>query len=198
MEVEDIVDKYKSSPLHIRFLLVIGLGLLPSLYLWMEEGDRLALDLEDAMTQLDASNRNYDRAKNKVDQLPALLSRIKDIENQLETAKGVLPDNLHIDKIVSNLGRMENQFAVSLMEFRPGDEQRPRADLDYSEIPVTIKVRGQFNQIMQFYDGLVHMPNLTHLRQIRMVKNQRQNAEGELETENEILSEAKLILFKGL
>lgn len=199
MELEDLADKYRTAPIHIKIILVLALGLLPSLYIFMDEGDRLELELGDANRQLSNVQGRYNSAKRKVDQLPALLTRINEIEVELDKAKNVLPDKLQIDKILSLLGTMEEQFDVVLMSFKPGEETKPRPDLEYRELPIELRLQGNFNQIMQFYDSLVHLPNLTHLREIQMNRRpQSQVAEAGRDGDQTIVnSQAKLVLFKG-
>ena len=199
MELEDIVDKYKTAASHIKVALILALGLLPSLYIWTEEGDRLELDLQDANSQLAVAQTQYSNARSKVDRLPQLLTRINEIELELDKAKNVLPDQVEIDKLLSLLGTMEEQFNIRLINFKPNEVQRPRPDLEYSELPIELVLQGNFKQVMQFYDSLVHLPNLTHLREIQINRQDTAGATTEARDGDQTIvnSQAKLILFRG-
>ena len=192
MEIEDLVDKYRNSKSSVRILLVLSLAVLPSLYIWMEEGDRIALDLEDVSLEESTARSRLGQAKRKVAQLPGLLNRLSEIETQLVRARNVLPDNIEIDRTLAVLGTLEAQYSVDVLKFTPGDEVRPANGLDYEELPIDLEIEGRFNQVMQFYDSLVHQANLTHLRSVEM-----ERSGGEDNQEQLIRSKSRLILFKG-
>ncbi|SME93247.1 type 4a pilus biogenesis protein PilO [Pseudobacteriovorax antillogorgiicola] len=196
MELEDIVDKYRGAKMNVRLLIAVVVGLLPALYYWTDEGERIQYDLDSAVSRKGSAESKFENGKRKVAQLPALLSKLSDIEGQLGKAKRILPDEVEMDTILASVGTLEKEFNIQITRFQPGQEVQPNPQIEYKEVPVTLEVRGRFPQIMQFYDSLVHLPNLTHLRNISL-----ENVEGDADGEGAsrmVVGRSKLILFKGM
>lgn len=192
MEIEDLIDRYKTTKSSYRFIFVFFIALLPGIYTWIEEGDRIALELESISQQEKVERTKLERARRKVSQLPELLDKLNLIEDELQRAKSFLPDDLEIDRILSILGSLEVRYNVQILKMTLGKESSPKDGLDYQEVPIDLEIKGQFRQIMQFYDSLVHLTNLTHLRSIEL----KRKAEA-IQNETFVLSRSKLILFKG-
>ena len=196
VEVEDIVEKYRSSKMNVRLLIATIVGLLPALYYWTEEGERIQYDLDSAIQQKDTAETKFENGKRKVAQLPALLAKLSEIETQLRAAKKILPDSIHINNVLAAIGNLESEYNVKVTKFVPGTEIQPNPQIEYKELSIALEISGRFPQVMQFFDSLVHLPNLTHLRDITLEA-------GEEEEDNEasqggLVAKANLILFKGL
>ncbi len=192
MELDDLVDRYKSSTTKTRLLIVIAIAILPSLYVWMEEGDRIAIDLENISQQENIEESKLRKARDKVARLPELLNKLSLIEEELKRAKNFLPDELEIDRILSILGSLEVRYDVQIIKLTLGKEVSPKNDIDYQEVPIALELKGRFKQIMQFYDNLVHLTNLTHLRSVELQRKDENDKE-----EPFVTSRSQLILFKG-
>ncbi len=196
MEVEDIVEKYRGVPNKKRWVMVALVALLPALFHLYEEGDSLSAELEQARSNESAERGRLESAKRKVAELPALLAKVSEIEAGLEKAKKILPDNVAIDTILATLGQFEADLDVSVLRFVPGTEVQPNTQIEYKEVPVELTVQSSFPQVMRFYDKILHMQTLTHLRAIEFNKVEA-NDENAADS-GKIESRAKLILFKGL
>ncbi|MFW7380389.1 MAG: type 4a pilus biogenesis protein PilO [Oligoflexus sp.] len=199
MDIEELVDRYRSSPPKRRYALVLLVSLLPAAYYWLEEGDVLQVQFEQARDEEQAAQARLENTKRRVADLPNLLSRVKQIEEDLEKARRILPDKVEIDQVLASLGKFEKDLDVTLQKFVPGIEVQPNPQIEYREFPVDLTVRGTFPQVMKFYDQILHMPNLTHLRSVQFNaidagEDNNGNARANTLTE----STSKLILFKGM
>lgn len=197
MELEDIIDKYRNSKQQIRYGLVGLIALLPALHLWLNQGDALEARRSQAESGVNEERQKFEAARQQVAELPALMAKLSEIEEELTRAKQFLPDRIEMDNILGSLGKLENEFDVKISKFSPGQEYQPNMNLEYKEIPVELVLHAPFPQTMRFLDRLVHMPNLTHLRNIQF-GNTIQDADKK-ESEAPILeTSARLILFKGM
>lgn len=203
MDIDIIIDKYRRTPLIKRFVLVATIGCLPALNYWLEEADSLQ-EKNDQLSYQDTSLREkLDKMKLKVSELPALEAQIGAIEGELESAKKILPDNISIDKILAEIGHLEENRGVKILRFEPGEEAKPVDSNDYMEVPINLSVRGEFADIMDFYDSILHTPYLTHIRAISFSKEPKEN-DNQDENKNQqksdaglVVSNSKMILFKG-
>ena len=195
MELDDIVEKYRSSKMNVRLMIATVVGLLPALYYWTDEGERIQYDLDDAVARQSSAVSKFESGKRKVAELPALLSKLSDIEGQLRKAKRILPDTVEIDTVLAAIGTLEGEYGVKVIRFQPGVEVQPNPQIEYKEQAVELEVSGRFPQIMQFFNSLVHLPNLTHLRNIQLETSDDRD---EGENPDGVVGRAKLVLFKGM
>jgi Tfp pilus assembly protein PilO len=147
--------------------------------------------------EVNDERQKFEAARQKVAELPALMARLSEIEDELNRAKQILPDRVEMDNILGSLGKLEKELDVKIAKFTPGAEYQPNPTLEYKEMPVDLVLQAPFPQTMRFLDRLVHMPNLTHVRNIQF-GNSIQDATKK-GTESPVLeTSARLILFKGM
>ncbi|EFX60343.1 hypothetical protein DAPPUDRAFT_343309, partial [Daphnia pulex] len=103
MELEDLVDKYRSSTRLTKGLLIIFSGLLPALYLWVNEAESLEFRRNQVETEVAQERAKFEAARQKTAELPALLSKLTSIEEDLKKAKLILPDTIAVDSILGEL-----------------------------------------------------------------------------------------------
>jgi Tfp pilus assembly protein PilO len=197
MELEELIDKYRNSKPQIRFGLVGLLALLPALNTWLNQGEALEARRAQVETDVVDERQKFEAAKQKVAELPALMAKLSEIEDELTKAKQILPDRIEMDNILASLGKLEKELDVKIAKFTPAAEYQPNPGLEYKEMPVDLVLQASFPQTMRFLDRLVHMPNLTHVRNIQF-GNSIQDA-GKKGSEAPVLeTSARLILFKGM
>jgi Tfp pilus assembly protein PilO len=197
MELEDLIDKYRNAKPQVRFGLAGLVALLPALNTWFNQGEALEERRMQVEAEVADERQKFEAAKQKVAELPALMARLSEIEEELNRAKQILPDRVEMDNILGSLGKLEKELDVKIAKFTPGPEYQPNPGLEYKEMPVDLVLQAPFPQTMRFLDRLVHMPNLTHLRNIQF-GNSVQDA-GKKPSEAPVLeTSARLILFKGM
>ncbi|WP_141731591.1 type 4a pilus biogenesis protein PilO [Oligoflexus tunisiensis] len=197
MELEDLIDKYRNSKRQVRYGLVGLLALLPALNTWFNQGESLEARRTQAEVDVATERQKFEAAKQKVAELPALMARLSEIEEELKRAKQILPDRIEMDGILASLGNLEKELDVKIAKFTPGQEYQPNPTLEYKEMPVDLVLQASFPQTMRFLDRLVHMPNLTHVRNIQF-GNSVQDMTKKPGEPPLLETSARLILFKGM
>ncbi len=197
MELEDLIDKFRNSKPQVRFGLAGLVALLPALNTWFNQGEALEARRGQVEAEVAEERQKFEAAKQKVAELPALMAKLTEIEDELNRAKQILPDRIEMDAILGSLGKLEKELDVKIAKFTPGQEYQPNPSLEYKEMPVDLVLQAPFPQTMRFLDRLVHMPNLTHVRNIQF-GNSVQDP-GKKGSEAPVLeTSARLILFKGM
>lgn len=200
MELEEITDKYRAFKPQLRYGLLVLVGVLPAINMWMSSGDALELRKTQVETEFQTERQSFEDARQKAAELPALESKLSEIEGELTKAKQFLPDRIEIDTILGFIGQLEKELDVTLVKFTPGVESLPLNGLEYKELPVDISLSGTFANTMRFMDRLVHMQSLTHMRNIQFLAPELEADKKEAASNvgpRKVESQAKLILFKG-
>jgi Tfp pilus assembly protein PilO len=202
MEIEEVTDKYRAFKPHLRYGLLVCLGVLPAVNMWMSTGETLEQNKIQAESDFQQQRQTFEDARQKAAELPALEAKLTEIEGELNKAKEFLPDRIEIDAILGFIGGLEKELDVTLVKFTPGAEMAGQNGLEYKEVPVDIVMNGSFVNTMRFMDRLVHMQNLTHMRNIQFSAPDTDKAPKEGEAPGSgakrVDSQAKLILFKGV
>lgn len=201
MEIEEITDKYRALKPQLRYGLLVLVGVLPAINSWMSTGDALEQRKAQVEAEFQAERQSFEDARQKAAELPALEAKLTEIEGELTKAKQFLPDRIEIDTILGFIGSLEKELDVKLVKFTPGVEMAGQSGLEYKELPVEIVMNGTFANTMRFMDRLVHMQNLTHMRNIQFnapeLTEQEKKDNVPTTGARRIDSQAKLILFKG-
>ncbi len=193
MDWETLVYRYKSLKTLHRYLIVFGVAVLIGLWHWTDDGGELEENLTAAQQEEEGARAKFEAAKKKAGQLPALMQKVSEVEGQLERAQKHLPKSIEFDEILARIGVMEKELGVKMMHFKPNEEVQPNPQLQYKEIPVEITLKADFASIMNMFDRLVHLDQLTHIRDITF----------KAETGDDIppgttVATASLILFKSM
>ena len=120
---------------------------MPSLYHhWVEEGDRIQLELDDAKNERIVAKRKFEDAKRKVAQLPALIAKLSDIETELSKARRILPDDVEMDTILASVGMLANEYSVQLRRFELGMKFNLILRLNTKKLPSILKFVVDFRR----------------------------------------------------
>ncbi len=168
MELEDLRDKYKILPMWSRVLIAVVIGILPGVYIYLDEGQILEDGLIEAESQLDAARVSFEAARKKKQELPKLEAELIFTEEQLAKAKQKLPDAYKIEEILHDAASIAKKTGVKLKNFKPGIEQVRQEAYPYVELPIATEIEGSFNQVASFLDMVVHLEGSIFVRQLEL------------------------------
>ena len=202
MDLDVLLDNYKSTDLKKRLIFCVFIGIFPSLYNWLNDYDNLQIEKDSAVERVDRSRLKFNKNKKKVADLKDLESKVNIIETGLEKARTLLPEKIEMDQILASIGQMETDFNVKILSFTPSDKIESNKSLGYAKHPVKMNLKGDFAQTMMLLDKLVHMDSLTHLRNISFRSNSDNSSQSDMQSANTnasgvVLSSVDLIIYKG-
>ena len=64
-----------------------------------------------------------------------------------------------------------------MMSFKPGAEMVVAGSHRYAELPIELTLIGKYNQIVNFFDSIVNLEKIVHLRNISMRANRQGGSE---------------------
>jgi len=164
----ELRERYKLLPLAGRLLLVGALGLLPALYIYLDEGATLEETQKTLQQQVDDSRQKFTQASQKHSNLPKLEEQLQSTQQQLVKAKKKLPDTYQIELILEKVATFAKGNGVIMSLFDPTEEVKHQQPYPFVELPIVIEVLGTFDQVAHFLDQLVHLEGTIFLRNLQI------------------------------
>jgi type IV pilus assembly protein PilO len=163
--LEPFFDKIeKLSQLH-RILISSGIFLLViGLFVWLlyvpkyKTIGKLETDLEKLQNQLR-------KAKADARDLKKFQERMKKAEARFRLAKKSLPEKEEIPSLLSSISQSGQDSGLEFLLFQPRGERKKNF---YAEIPVNIKVNGQYHNVALFFDKVARLPRVVNIQNIEM------------------------------
>ncbi|MDJ0912097.1 MAG: type 4a pilus biogenesis protein PilO [Desulfobacterales bacterium] len=109
-------------------------------------------------------------AKKKAQQLPQFKARFKKAETQFKIAMKALPEKKEIPTLLAGISQAGQDAGLDFLLFQPKPIRR--RDF-YAEIPVAIKVVGNYHNVALFFDSLAILPRIVNINNITMAKSKK-------------------------
>jgi Tfp pilus assembly protein PilO len=166
MDTDELKERYKSLPMWARLLIALGAGLLPGAYIYFDEGESLAVSLDEVNQEKEAAQSKLDLAVAKKKKIPQIEERLAELEEQLEKAKKALPDSFRVEDVLQKTATIAKETGVKLALFNPEQQKPGKGEYRYMELPIATEIDGKFNQIAAFFDRLVHLEHSLFIRNL--------------------------------
>ena len=196
MDIDVITDRYRNARFIQRLGIIMVIALSPPAYIYWEQGDQQTAELDQVRSAEQDTRSNFNQAQKKKEELPKIQERHDQIEQLLERAKKYLPDKIEIDEVLGLTAGFEKDLNVQIQKFSPSDkreiQQEDNPSANYREILLSIEVKSDFRKVMSFFDRLVHLDKVTHLRNMEFTAEATP-----LNPTGEAVGKAQLVLFES-
>lgn len=191
--LEEVKENYKEMNFKQRALIMVLVGLLPTVYIYYDEGSSLSEKLETAQQTKITENKKYQVAKNKQKKLPLLEEKFTKVTEQLRRAQEKLPNKIYMDDILHSTANIAKEAGIRFKLFKPGAESVKQGAHQYAEMSIALDFTAQYSQIMTFFDNIANMEKIIHLRNISMTAVREDNVTGNVMID----TKAELIVFRS-
>lgn len=168
MDIESIVSNYKMTKFGKRALLLVFLSILPAGWVFFEDGQILQEEKDTAESAKNIAEQKFKKARKRKSNLPKLEEKLAFTVGELAKAKKKLPDEFVMEKILQNTAMIAQDIGLELRVFDPGKGRLTGGDFKYVELPINLVIFGTYGEIASFFDRIVHLELLVHLRNIKM------------------------------
>ncbi|MBC2694592.1 MAG: type 4a pilus biogenesis protein PilO [Desulfobacteraceae bacterium] len=138
------------------FIVIIGLFVY---FLYLPKFERL--------NKLNSEYKNFEQslalAKNKAAQLNKYREKIKLAEAKYKIAMKALPDKKEIPSLLTSITESGKDAGLEFLLFQP--ESEINKDF-YAEIPVSIKVVGNYHNVGLFFDKISRLSRIVNIKDI--------------------------------
>ena len=104
-------------------------------------------------------------AKAKANQLKYYQDKLKDAELEFKIVMKKLPEKKEIPALLSSVSQSGRDAGLEFLLFQPEPEQNKDF---YAEIPVSIKVTGNYHNVALFFDMVARLSRIVNIDNIKM------------------------------
>jgi len=198
LEIEELKERYTSLPMAARISLAIAIGCSYSAYKYFDHTPVLETELAEVRGLAVRAEARYESARRSSEALPSLEVKLKDTEQQLKLARRYLPDEIQVDEVLHVVARLAKEFGVELSKFTPMDAGEIAEAGRYRQVPMDVSLKGDYISIARFFDSLVHLEQVVHLRNIQMSRAQETKDLNQVSSRVTLDATASLIFFVGV
>lgn len=152
---EELKLKYKTSSIAARLLLCCLVGLLPGAFIYSEQAEIVDAEYAAADSEEKAASLKLLDADKKLKNLEKTESELAFTTQQLKKAETQLPNNVAIDEILRQVGKIAKELSVTVVKFEPLADVIRGDDYKYSEIPIKVTVEAhEYSQLCAWVDNI--------------------------------------------
>ena len=172
-KLEPFFDRLSKLGTLQRILICVGsYAILVAPFVWFSYLPKLdTIDtLSDELEQLE---RRLQVAKRKAAQYKKMMALLKEARGNFEIAKKKLPQTKEIPNLLANITASGQTSGLSFLLFEPRSEVRKDF---YAEIPVAIRVQGNYKSVAFFFERLSRLSRIVNIRNIKMRPDEESGA----------------------
>ena len=129
--------------------------------------------LEDEYSQLET---NLAAVKRKAMNLERLEQEMIENEAKFRITMKALPDKKEIPSLLASVSQSGQDAGLDFVQFQP----KPEVNRNFfAEIPVTIKVRGDYHNVAVFFDKVSMLNRIVNIKNIKITKSVDKKSKGD-------------------
>ena len=109
--------------------------------------------------------------------IAAFEAEITQLEAQLHVALRQLPNEKQLEVLLADISNLGKTAGVEIKSFKRENEQV--RDF-YAEVPISVKIEGNFHEIAKFFDSIGRLPRIVNLGALEMKVDKATAAETRL------------------
>lgn len=172
--MEQIIAQWNNFPRPVKFLLVVLVwGVLFGGYYFLYYEDqksqyfRLYNEFKDVRKQRD----KFQTIQFNIARWQAEIARL---DGELAKAKTLLPNEKEIPLLLQRIDNLGRKSGLEILRFAPAKEKNQQF---YSEVPITIEVKGTFYELMIFLNKVSNLDRIVTINAVALTqptfKNQK-------------------------
>ena len=110
----------------------------------------------------------FTKAKAKANRLKYFQDKLKDAEMEFKIVMKKLPEKKEIPGLLSSVSQSGRDAGLEFLLFQPEPEQNKDF---YAEIPVSIKVTGNYHNVALFFDKVARLSRIVNIDDIKMASS---------------------------
>lgn len=158
---EQIVSLSKAKKVGLLSALIVMILALDYSFLYAPQSAQIS-DLTEQIANL---RRDQEKKKRIAANRPKLRREQAELDGMLKEAMAQLPAQKEIPDLLRNVSTKAREAGLEIILFRPRGENYQEF---YAEVPVDIAVRGNFHDIVSFFDEVGRMDRIVNISNIEL------------------------------
>ncbi|SPD74060.1 Pilus assembly protein, PilO [uncultured Desulfobacterium sp.] len=165
MDTTEIIEKIEKIKMIYRVLIFVGtLLLLGGLFYWLVYSPKCK-EIAAIENQNASISSKIIEAKQKTKDLPKFKEDVAQVEAQYKEALTLLPKTEEIPTLLRNITELG---ATSNLEFNSFSPSTGQSQKMYTEIPISIQVKGKYHDVLLFFDRVGKMKRIVTIENVTM------------------------------
>ncbi len=161
--LEPFFDKIEKLSKIYRLLISVGIFLIfiaVAVFLFYMPKYKTIDTLDKQLTKLEAE---LQKAKKNAKDLKKFQNKMKAAEEQFKIVMKSLPEKEEIPSLLTSISDSGKESGLEFLLFKPKNEEKKDF---YAEIPVAMKVTGDFHNVAIFFDRVARLSRVVNIRDI--------------------------------
>ena len=121
------------------------------------------VELERAEARELALRAEFEEKQQRAANLPALEAQLEEMERMFASLLQLLPSTAEIPSLLVDVSQTALSVGLEIELFQP----RPEANRTfYAEVPIQLRVRGNYEQLAEFVSGVSEMPRIVTIHDV--------------------------------
>ena len=165
MDSAELIEKIEKIKWVYRILILVGtLFLLGGLYFWLVYVPKTD-EIAKIRKQNTGLSRKINEAKQKTKNLVKFEADVAQVEAQYKEALTLLPKKEEIPSLLRNITELGTTSNLKFNSFSPS---KGAAGEMYTEIPVSIQIKGRYHDVLLFFDRVGKMKRIVNVKNVSM------------------------------
>ena len=144
------------QPLY-RWLAIPGCVVFCALLYWYFLYQPYAEELSTLQEKMEAGRQTITKYKQIAAKLDRLQTQVSELEAHLQALLRELPETKEIPDLIRQISDLGVRTGLQISLIKPQPEQRKEF---YAEIPIQMRVQGQYHAVGRFFDDLAHLERI--------------------------------------
>ncbi len=165
--MDDLIEQYTKVPPGQRYLAALAVaGIAVVLYYSIYYQDQ-----QDRLSSLNSRLRTEETKRNEkeayINNLSQYEARFKQLQEELEHARNILPDKENVPELIAQLGSRARQSGLEIEQFKPVSTTPVGF---YEEIAFTMNLKGSYHEIATFVDAVGKMDRIVNVSGLSLLR----------------------------
>lgn len=186
----------KLSKLHRILICVVSIVIPLGLFIWLSYLPKHET-IGELTEKLETLEQELVIAKKKASQLKKVEKQMAEAQAKFEVAKKALPESEEIPSLLNNVANVRQDSGLESILFEP---QKEIGKGFYAEIPINIKVVGEYHQMVSFSNKVARLNRIVNLKDvvIEPVEERSRKKGEEMPTGNALSISCTAVTYKFL
>jgi len=161
----DFMERLEGIPSLYRWLAIPGLVLLMAALYWYFLYQPYVEEREALQEKINTKRQTVEKHKQIAAKLETFKAQVSDLEAKLHVLLRELPESREIPGMIRQISDVGVRTGLQISLIKPQPEQRKEF---YAEIPIQVRVKGQYHAVGRFFDDLVHLERIISVSGIQI------------------------------